>query len=345
MPDIKSAHIIFHLTNDCPNKCIHCYNCSGKRSEFELSFQEIQSLHKTLRDRYEKIVLILSGGEPTLRDDLRDIITLFGEDKKFSLSIFSQSARLIEYKDLLKKYRIGNNITISGMEETHNMIMGRSDAWADAMKLIEEFHYSVRIFVHKRNLQEAQEIAKLLKDFDYKRVEVAMPVKCGRGANMELPTNEEFWEFIKILQSSGLKVKKEKITVQKALNAKLNIFLAMLFRLFAKRLLSDYVIDARGILNNRKMGYCLLQYASQFVDVLDISSTGDVSSSCCFAVDNPLFYAGNILVDDWEKIRSFKPKFNYHLIREKFGNKVMSHTMDGCTLCIQCWPGENFVIK
>lgn len=337
MDDIRSAHIVLRLTNRCPNLCRHCYNNAGCASDvFELSFSDIKNLYRILKNRYEKVVLTLSGGDPTMREDLADIIKLFGNDPKFKLVIFSQSSRLIEYRYLLERYNIKGNITVNGLPETHDMIMGRKHAWRDAEKLIRTFHWPVRIFVYKENLREAAEIARLLVCRGYESAELARPVRCGRGSDIDLPSNEECLQFINIMNENGITVCGDIKNTEALFKEKLNFWQALLLKIFPRKILKDYNINVRKIMKKRLIGYCFFQYANDFVDILDISEKGDVTSSCCFGINNPFFYAGNILNDDWEKIRSCKPHFDHELIRKRFGNTEIVHTMDACDLCLQC---------
>lgn len=299
------AIILLQLTSRCPNRCRHCYNCSGPEMDSDqLSFGEIRDLYRILMKKYKKVVFTLSGGEPTLRSDLSDIIEFLGRNRNVKLVIHSQNSRLVDYKELIKRYNITGNISVNGMPETHNMIMGRDNAWEDAQKLIEEFHWPIRILVHREILDEAKDIAKMLSEFGYGSADAGKPVRCGRGKDLILPTNEEFWHFIDVMGKNRIWIQKEKISLQDT------------------KLCPIY----EGLYGN--------------YDIFDISSKGDVSCYCCYGINSSLFRAGNIRKDSWDKISSFENKFNYDVVKKKFGDVVLSHTMDACNLCTQCWDND-----
>jgi len=145
------------------------------------------------------------------------------------------------------------------------------------------------------------------------------------------------------MQSNGIKIKEYNSTLQKNLNTKMQWWMTFMIRFFPKKLTKDYAIDKHEILEIRDIGFCFLEYGNQFVDVVDISSTGNVFSHCCFGTNNPLFHAGNIRTDKWEKIITFKPKCNYDMVLKKFEDKKLCSPMDACTLCTQCWDKEGFI--
>ena len=71
----KWGYVIFFVTNKCNSKCKHCFYWRNLNSnKNELTLEEIDKITKNSG----KIqVLLLSGGEPFLRKDLFEIISLF----------------------------------------------------------------------------------------------------------------------------------------------------------------------------------------------------------------------------------------------------------------------------
>lgn len=64
--------ISWNTTRECHLKCKHCYRDAGAREESELSFSEGRALIAEIAKAGFKI-LILSGGEPLLREDIYDL--------------------------------------------------------------------------------------------------------------------------------------------------------------------------------------------------------------------------------------------------------------------------------
>lgn len=66
-------NLTIHLTNECNLKCPHCYMKSGNKVRSELSTPEIVDLCKNYYD-FGGNSITLTGGEPTLRQDLFEIL-------------------------------------------------------------------------------------------------------------------------------------------------------------------------------------------------------------------------------------------------------------------------------
>ena len=65
--------ISWNTTNKCNLKCSHCYRDSGKESQGELNTEEAKQLIDEIAKANFKI-MIFSGGEPFMRDDIFELI-------------------------------------------------------------------------------------------------------------------------------------------------------------------------------------------------------------------------------------------------------------------------------
>ncbi len=79
----ESCCVLLELTNRCNLKCPVCFAAAGEGEERDLSLAEIESQYDMLLACGGPFNIQLSGGEPTLRDDLADIIAI-GRNKGFS---------------------------------------------------------------------------------------------------------------------------------------------------------------------------------------------------------------------------------------------------------------------
>ena len=75
--------VLLELTNRCNLKCPVCFASAGEKTPKDLSLKEIGKQYDYLMDHGGPFNIQLSGGEPTMRDDLDEIITL-GREKGFS---------------------------------------------------------------------------------------------------------------------------------------------------------------------------------------------------------------------------------------------------------------------
>lgn len=75
--------VLLELTNRCNLRCPVCFASAGDAAPYDLSLAEIAVQYDMLMKRGGPFNIQLSGGEPTLRDDLPEIIAL-GHQKGFS---------------------------------------------------------------------------------------------------------------------------------------------------------------------------------------------------------------------------------------------------------------------
>lgn len=105
----SSLALTLELSRYCNLKCLHCYNKSGVNATSSLSRECIVKLFKEMREIYSSPeILILTGGEPFLFNNLLDIIKI-GFDHGF------------------KKVRINTNGTILPKNELRTFITKHAD--------------------------------------------------------------------------------------------------------------------------------------------------------------------------------------------------------------------------
>lgn len=75
--------VLLELTNRCNLRCPVCFASAGEQQPKDLSLEEISKQYDLLMERGGPFNIQLSGGEPTMRDDLDAIIAL-GKEKGFS---------------------------------------------------------------------------------------------------------------------------------------------------------------------------------------------------------------------------------------------------------------------
>lgn len=109
-------NLSIHLTSECNLKCSICYADSLRGKYKEPSLREIKKALKTINGRQ---VISISGGEPTMREDLFQVIKLFHDDGHY-IGLFTNGIKLkdIDYLRKLKK---------SGVDIVHINISSLSD--------------------------------------------------------------------------------------------------------------------------------------------------------------------------------------------------------------------------
>ena len=79
----KGCCMLLELTNRCNLRCPVCFASAGEQAPADLSMEEIEKQYDFLMAHGGPFNIQLSGGEPTVRDDLPEIIRL-GREKGFA---------------------------------------------------------------------------------------------------------------------------------------------------------------------------------------------------------------------------------------------------------------------
>lgn len=88
--------VLLELTNRCNLKCPVCFASAGEQTPKDLSLEEIGRQYDLLMERGGPFNIQLSGGEPTVRDDLHKIIAM-GREKGFTFfQLNTNGVRLAE---------------------------------------------------------------------------------------------------------------------------------------------------------------------------------------------------------------------------------------------------------
>jgi MoaA/NifB/PqqE/SkfB family radical SAM enzyme len=117
----KINHLILHVTNKCNMRCKHCF-VSFDNTEKELTFNEIKSLSKHITDL---IWLDIGGGEPLLRDDLADVVSLFNFKELSIPSNGWESDQIVGRLEKINRMFPGKlivTLSLDGMQSTHDDI-------------------------------------------------------------------------------------------------------------------------------------------------------------------------------------------------------------------------------
>lgn len=109
--------VLFEITNRCNLYCKHCCNNAAANSDFELSLQEVKLILKYLVSK-NPAVIILSGGEPMIRNDFFEILEYLKSIYKNKISIMTNGT-FITYVNAGQLVRYVNeiNISLDGIDE------------------------------------------------------------------------------------------------------------------------------------------------------------------------------------------------------------------------------------
>ncbi len=189
------------LTYRCNINCSHCYN--QRRESAELATDEWKKIIRTLWDHGVPHI-DFTGGEPTLRDDLVELVT-FAEDQGAITGLLTNGVRLADasYVGLLKDAGLDYvQVTLeSPQEEIHNRMVA-SDAFRHTVQGIRNavqagIHVLTNTTITKANQAGIEEIVPLLKSLGIGSFAVNSIIKAGKSRHQDPGLSEE--ELLPIL--------------------------------------------------------------------------------------------------------------------------------------------------
>lgn len=211
--------ISWNMTLRCNLKCAHCYiNAEGtKTTTDELSTEAAKMLiHQILE--VSKPLLILSGGEPLLREDIYEIIK-YGADRGLRMGMGSNGMLIDE--EVARKLKEAGMWTVaisldSSIPERHDEFRGVKGCWqhaVDAIKALKKVGIQVQVncTVTQQNYDEVDDIMALAEKLGVENFHLFFLVPTGRGTNIEDISPQMYEDMIK---NTLAKTRKYKLNVK-----------------------------------------------------------------------------------------------------------------------------------
>lgn len=186
----KKPVVVWNVGQRCNLKCVHCYSKSQNREYTgELSTEEGKALIEDL-SRFGSPVILFSGGEPLLRQDLLSLAQLATE--RGMRAVISTNGTLITGKMAGDLQKIGLSyvgVSLDGLQETHDRFRGVKGAFEAALKGIRHcreagIKVGLRFTINRRNAEDIPGIFDLLEKENIPRVCFYHLVFSGRGSQL-----------------------------------------------------------------------------------------------------------------------------------------------------------------
>jgi len=135
-------HLVFFVTDKCNMKCPHCFFKSRLNSNNgDMTIEQIKLLAASLRGKLHQ--LILTGGEPFLRNDIPAVCSVFEKYAGIQTVTIMTNGYLYDkieadVKEILKGTSLNLNfqVSIDGPPAVHDGIRGKQGAFENAVKTI-----------------------------------------------------------------------------------------------------------------------------------------------------------------------------------------------------------------
>jgi radical SAM protein with 4Fe4S-binding SPASM domain len=221
----RLVFLFLEMTSRCNLRCLHCgSNCGENGEKSPLSKNDYISFFSDLIKSFDPndIMLCVTGGEPLLRNDVFDIMS-YAVSLGFSWGM-TTNGTLIN-PDIIKKMHASDmktiSVSIDGLSEMHDWLRNRQGCFQQAIngiKLLVDAkcfsHVQVTTVVHKKNLDQLDEMYKLIKELGCRSWRLINIDPIGRAnLNQELFLDSQdfrkLFNFIRTKredQSGGLEV-------------------------------------------------------------------------------------------------------------------------------------------
>jgi 12,18-didecarboxysiroheme deacetylase len=186
----KKPVVVWNSTRACNLHCIHCYYSANARPDpDELTTAEARAFIDDLA-AFGAPVLLFSGGEPFLRDDLFELGAYATE--RGLRAVISTNGTLIERKVAQRIKEAGFSyvgVSLDGIGETNDRFRGMRGAFDAALRGIRHctevgIRVGLRLTLNKHNYEDLADILDLLEEERIKRACFYHLVYAGRGSRM-----------------------------------------------------------------------------------------------------------------------------------------------------------------
>jgi len=186
----KKPVVVWNVTHACNLKCLHCYaRAVEKGNGKELTGEQARSMIDDLAG-FGVPVILFSGGEPLMRDDLVDLAS-YAVDKGIR-AVISTNGSMITKKKANALRNVGLSyvgVSLDGMEEVNDRFRGEKGAFKEAMEGIKNcqdagLKVGLRFTINRINIHEIPKIFNLLEELEIPRVCFYHLVYAGRGSEL-----------------------------------------------------------------------------------------------------------------------------------------------------------------
>lgn len=183
--------VVWNCTRQCNLRCIHCYASAGSRkAPEEMDTKDGKTFIRDLAD-FGVPVILFSGGEPLLRDDLFELAA-FAKEQGVRIAL-STNGTLITKEAATAIKGIGfaeAGISLDGIGVNNDHLRGQRGAFEAALEGIRNcvalgIRVSLRLTMTRFNYQEIPAIFRLVEEEGIDRVCFYHLAYSGRGSRLQ----------------------------------------------------------------------------------------------------------------------------------------------------------------
>ncbi len=202
---VVPKYCIIEISSNCLLNCSHCY-LGKKQNSFVNTVRIIELIKELSILGIDSIQL--TGGEPFLHPDFEKIINILIE--KNIKTIITTSGYIPETyeKRLLLLQKLKNSsfiqVSIDGLEDTHNRIRGKNDSYQKTVNFIDRMiannlEVQIATVVQRKNFSEMESLVKKFKLMGVRGIRFTGLMEAGFGKKEEIIDNGKITEVAKEL--------------------------------------------------------------------------------------------------------------------------------------------------
>jgi radical SAM protein with 4Fe4S-binding SPASM domain len=210
--------ISWNITLQCPLKCSHCYVDAGvKEADGVLSMDEAMGVIDQNRATGTPIV-VLSGGEPLLRQDIYTIAR-YGTEQGLRM-VMGTSGYLLDHDIAVKLRDAGIRAVAISLDSkepaTHDALRGVNGVWERAVAAIAHCREAgigvqINMTVLRSAISDVEGVTGLGESLGVRDYQLFFPVPAGRARQAGTGSPEEYEELIRQVltryRDSGLNIR------------------------------------------------------------------------------------------------------------------------------------------
>lgn len=186
----KKPVVVWNMTRRCNLKCVHCYaQALDENGADDISTEQAKTLIDDLA-AYGAPVMLFSGGEPLVRQDLVELAShATGRGMR---AVVSTNGTLITKEKARELKQVGLSyvgISLDGGQEVHDRFRKVPGSFKKALQGIENcqaegLKVGLRFTINKRNQGEVPVLFDLVRDLEVPRICFYHLVYSGRGSDL-----------------------------------------------------------------------------------------------------------------------------------------------------------------
>ncbi|MCS7126017.1 MAG: radical SAM protein [Aigarchaeota archaeon] len=210
------VHPVYEVTSNCNLRCVHCHARGGEKGDRELRTEEAKKIIENLAHVDDFRMLVFTGGEPLIRNDLLDLVR-YARNMGFSIVIATNGVLIT--RDVVRKMvengveGVAVSIDFTSPDQ-HDDYRGVRGALRSAIKGIinarrEKMYTQINITLSRRNLNQLKQLLEISDKLEAHVTLLYQLMPSGRGEQLinEALSISEFYYVIKTLENIQSTVK------------------------------------------------------------------------------------------------------------------------------------------